>query len=159
MLYSERFQRFMPLVLKHEGGYVNHPADPGGATNQGVTQRVYDKYRADEKKEKQSVAKIEKDEVLEIYFKQYYLPLDCDKIKSEPYAYCLLDLAINSGVGKAKTFQVSSNEDVIKLLDMREAFFKRIVEVKPTSQVFLKGWLNRLDGIAKDFKIRWKAKR
>ena len=35
----------MPFVLRWEGGYVNHPADPGGATNKGVTQKVYDSWR------------------------------------------------------------------------------------------------------------------
>lgn len=32
-------------VLAHEGGHGNKPADPGGATMKGVTQRVYDAYR------------------------------------------------------------------------------------------------------------------
>ncbi|MFM2129928.1 MAG: hypothetical protein RL477_1474, partial [Pseudomonadota bacterium] len=32
----------LAAVLKHEGGYVNHPADPGGRTNLGVTQRVWE---------------------------------------------------------------------------------------------------------------------
>jgi lysozyme family protein len=39
------FERALAAVLVHEGGYVNHPKDPGGATNKGVTQRVYDDYR------------------------------------------------------------------------------------------------------------------
>ena len=37
-----RFDECLPLVLVHEGGYVNHPKDPGGATNKGITQRTYD---------------------------------------------------------------------------------------------------------------------
>ena len=36
----------LPFVLQWEGGYVNHPNDPGGATNKGVTQKVYDAWRA-----------------------------------------------------------------------------------------------------------------
>jgi lysozyme family protein len=31
------FERAFPIILKHEGGYVDHPRDPGGATNLGVT--------------------------------------------------------------------------------------------------------------------------
>ena len=31
-------------VLKHEGGYVDHPADKGGATNFGITQKVYEEF-------------------------------------------------------------------------------------------------------------------
>lgn len=36
MTFDEAFQR----LLGHEGGFVDHPADPGGATNWGITQRV-----------------------------------------------------------------------------------------------------------------------
>ena len=37
------FDRALSLTLRYEGGYVNHPKDPGGATNKGVTQKVYDR--------------------------------------------------------------------------------------------------------------------
>ena len=37
------FDECLKLVLHHEGGYVNHPKDPGGETNMGVTKRVYEK--------------------------------------------------------------------------------------------------------------------
>lgn len=46
-----------------EGGYVNHPKDPGGATNFGVTQRVYDSYRKDRGQSARSVKQITSDEV------------------------------------------------------------------------------------------------
>jgi hypothetical protein len=42
---QSRERESLAKVLVHEGGDVNHPADPGGPTNQGVTQRVYDAYR------------------------------------------------------------------------------------------------------------------
>lgn len=156
---SARFDKFLPMILKHEGGYVNHPADPGGATNKGITQRVYDAYRKQKSLAVQSVAGIQDEEVSDIYHAQYFIPMDGDAHKSDAYAYCLIDLAINSGVAKAKTFHVSAQGDVMKLLGMREEFYQRLVKAKPSLSVFLKGWLNRLDGIAKDFKIRWKAKR
>ena len=38
------FSSSLALLLKHEGGYVNHPDDPGGRTNQGITQRVDEKF-------------------------------------------------------------------------------------------------------------------
>ena len=38
------FDECLKLVLHHEGGYVNHPKDPGGETNMGVTKRVYEKW-------------------------------------------------------------------------------------------------------------------
>ena len=32
------------MLLVHEGGYVNHPKDPAGMTNLGVTKKTYDNY-------------------------------------------------------------------------------------------------------------------
>ncbi|HFC6667126.1 TPA: glycosyl hydrolase 108 family protein, partial [Neisseria meningitidis] len=37
---SDEFNRFIERVLSHEGGYVNHPKDPGGETNWGITKRT-----------------------------------------------------------------------------------------------------------------------
>ena len=38
------FNKCLKIVLHHEGGYVNHPKDPGGETNLGVTKRVYQEH-------------------------------------------------------------------------------------------------------------------
>ena len=40
----KQFNSCLEIILHHEGGYVNHPADPGGETNLGVTKRVYEAY-------------------------------------------------------------------------------------------------------------------
>ena len=39
---SNKFSEALEVILHHEGGYVNHPKDPGGETNLGVTKRVYE---------------------------------------------------------------------------------------------------------------------
>ena len=39
---AENYNKCLELILHHEGGYVNHPKDPGGETNLGVTKRVYE---------------------------------------------------------------------------------------------------------------------
>ena len=41
---KENFDHCLELVLEHEGGFVNHPKDPGGMTNKGITKRTYEKY-------------------------------------------------------------------------------------------------------------------
>ncbi len=41
---DSNFQRALSRVLKHEGGYVDHPKDPGGATNRGVTIATFRRY-------------------------------------------------------------------------------------------------------------------
>ena len=41
---NTNFDRCLALLLKHEGGFVNHPSDPGGMTNLGVTARVWEEW-------------------------------------------------------------------------------------------------------------------
>ena len=67
------FRAALPFVLRWEGGFVHHPDDPGGATNQGVTQRVYDAWRAGEGLGQRSVRLIDDDEVRAIYETGYWL--------------------------------------------------------------------------------------
>ena len=42
---SKNFTDCLELVLKHEGGFVNHPKDPGGMTNLGVTKKVWEEWK------------------------------------------------------------------------------------------------------------------
>jgi hypothetical protein len=41
---KQNFDKCLEMLLKHEGGFVNHPADPGGVTNLGITKRTYERY-------------------------------------------------------------------------------------------------------------------
>ena len=41
---KENFSKCLEIILHHEGGHVNHPKDPGGETNLGVTKRVYQEW-------------------------------------------------------------------------------------------------------------------
>ena len=41
---QKNYQISLEMILHHEGGYVNHPRDPGGETNLGVTKRVYEEF-------------------------------------------------------------------------------------------------------------------
>ena len=53
---KSNFERCFQWCLAHEGGFSNHPKDPGGATNKGVTQRVYDAFRKRQGKATRSVS-------------------------------------------------------------------------------------------------------
>ena len=91
-------------VLRHEGGYVNHPRDPGGATNFGVTQRVYDAYRRRKGvSTAMSVRHITNSEVQEIYRTQYW-----DQIRGNDLPdgldYAVFDFGVNSGPSRAIKF-------------------------------------------------------
>lgn len=97
------FDKALASVLVHEGGYVNHPKDPGGATNKGVTQAVYDDWRDDHTLPRRSVRDITPAEVMAIYKFLYW-----DRVKGDELPagvdYCVFDFAVNSGVNRAARF-------------------------------------------------------
>lgn len=100
---KENFVSSLARVLVHEGGYVNHPRDPGGATNKGVTQRVYDDWRVSRGMTPRSVRHIQPNEIEEIYKRQYWDAVRCDELPAG-VDYCIFDLAVNSGVNRAARF-------------------------------------------------------
>ncbi len=78
-------------MLQHEGGYVNHPSDPGGETNYGITKSVARQYGY-----KGSMKDIPMDIVEKIYKNQYWDAMSCD---SFPFSvgFQLFDAAVNHG--------------------------------------------------------------
>jgi lysozyme family protein len=97
------FAPSLALVLQHEGGFVDDPQDPGGATNKGVTQAVYDDWRAGEGLFKRSVRYINDYEVGAIYRRRYWNACRCDDLPSG-LDYCIFDFAVNSGVNRAARY-------------------------------------------------------
>lgn len=100
MTSDDRFAACMKIELQFEGGFVNDPADSGGATNFGITQRVYDAYRRTLKSSTQSVRYIQAAEYMDIYHAQYWDAIRGDQL----YAgldLMMIDDAINSGPVKA----------------------------------------------------------
>lgn len=90
-------------ILVHEGGYVNHRDDPGGATNMGVIQRTYDAWRDRKELQRQSVRNITKEEVVAIYKDQFWDKIWGD-ILPNGLDYAMYDFAINSGPVRAIKF-------------------------------------------------------
>ena len=90
------FARALPRVLAHEGGYVDDPFDPGGATNKGITFRVYDAYRTRNGLPTRDVRAISATEVAEIYRLQYWDAVKGDELPPG-LDYVLFDGAVNSG--------------------------------------------------------------
>jgi lysozyme family protein len=96
---KENFDFALAYVLKHEGGYVNHPADPGGMTNLGVTKRVWEEWVAHDVDEK-TMRSLTPEMVGPLYKKKYW-----DKVKGDDLPsgvdYVVFDAAVNSGPGRA----------------------------------------------------------
>lgn len=158
------FERCLELVLKHEGGFVNHPKDPGGATNFGVTQKVYDAYRKTRARPKQSVRFITEDETKAIYKFQYWDRVQGDFLP-RGLDYAVFDFAVNSGVGRASKYlqacvgakqdgvigaltiaAIGSSANVINALcDRRMSFLRNL----PRFVFFGRGWTRRVTEVRK----------
>ena len=151
---SADFRRSLAFVSRWEGGYVNHPSDPGGATNKGIIQSTYNAYRASKGLPARDVRLIADQEVEDIYFTRYWKASGSDQLTSR-LATVHFDTAVNMGVGAASGLlqqaRQSANGDemsvVRRYLDLREARYRAIVANKPSMGVFLQGWLNRLNSL------------
>lgn len=107
MTEQERFDRCLKAVLRHEGGYVDHPRDPGGATNLGVTLGTAKAYRldldGDGDVDKNDVRLLTPETAAPVYRKGYWLAAACDKLPAG-VDYMIFDLAVNSGTARAKRY-------------------------------------------------------
>ena len=96
---KDNFDSALKAVLHHEGGYIHHPADPGGMTNLGVTKRVWEEWVGHEVDEK-TMRALTPELVGPMYKAKYW-----DKIKGDDLPtgvdYAVFDAAVNSGPGRA----------------------------------------------------------
>jgi lysozyme family protein len=100
---KENYAAALKQVLKYEGGFVDHPKDPGGPTNKGVTQAVYDDWRKTNKLPTQSVRNISDSEVSAIYKNLYWDRISGDNLPSG-VDFAVFDFAVNSGVSRAAKY-------------------------------------------------------
>lgn len=157
---KENFDDALAAVLKHEGGYVNHPQDPGGMTNLGVTKRVWEAWVGKTVSEADMRA-LTPALVAPMYRKQYWDAVRGDELPSG-LDYLMFDFAINAGVSRAiRTMQRAVNatpdgvigprtmaavraadpDDLIdKFSAEKEAFYRSL----PTFATFGRGWLRRV---------------
>lgn len=159
------FERALSRVLVHEGGYSNHPLDPGAATNRGVTQRVYDAYRQRHGLQIVPVRNISSSEVEAIYRASYWDLAKCDLMPAG-VSYVVFDGAVNSGVAQSvkwlqralgvaadgvvgnatlAAIQNYGNMDrlVDAICDRRLAFLKAL----KTWKTFGRGWASRVAAV------------
>ena len=94
-----RFARCVAEVLKHEGGFVNHPRDPGGATNRGITHITLADWRGGPVTA-EDVRTMSEAEAREIYRSKYWNAIQGDNLPAG-VDLAVFDLAVNSGVGRA----------------------------------------------------------
>jgi lysozyme family protein len=93
------FSRALPIILKHEGGYVDHPKDPGGATNLGITHKTLASWRG-RPVTKSDVRNLTKAEAGRIYRANYWNAVNGDSLPPG-VDLVVFDFAVNSGVSRA----------------------------------------------------------
>lgn len=128
---KENFPLALGFVLKHEGGYVNDPDDPGGETNRGISKRFHPN---------EDIKGMTDRRAGEIYHQEYWLPT-CD-ILSFPKDVIYFDQAVNMGRAAATNTLAESGawED---MLFRRIKLYVEKVLLKPVKLKFFFGWLSR----------------
>lgn len=96
---QQNFENSLNRLLVHEGGYTNHPKDPGGPTNFGITLEDYRLY-VNAKATAADVRSMKKSEAVKIYDQKYWGRMRCSELPSG-VDYSIFDYAVNSGYGRA----------------------------------------------------------
>lgn len=157
------FDYAMRLLLRHEGGFVDHPKDPGGMTNLGVTQRTWEVHTGKAATEAE-MRGLTTSAVQPIYKARYWDAIHGDDL---PHGvdYCLFDCAVNSGPGRAvklaqyvlhqkvdgllgrKTLTAILEADPVEFIEdysQRRLDFLKSLDAWPT---FGKGWGKRVSEV------------
>jgi len=165
---QDNFARALDAVLRHEGGYVNHPKDPGGATNLGVTlataRRLGIDVDGDGDTDIIDMKLLKPTDAAKVYKYEYW-----DKVRGDDLPrgldYAVFDFAVNSGVSRAaiylqeivdvapdgkigpitlKAVNAGARLSIInRLCDDRLAFLGRL----STFKTFGNGWTARVAGV------------
>lgn len=149
-------------ALDLEGGYVNNPHDPGGATNKGITQHLYDHYRYAHGLVQQAVSLLSTSEATEIYLLYFWNQYNCGLMPLK-LSVAFFDTVINTSPQHAiMLLQVALN--VLADGHMGPITQKVMISAEPNTAVnlfiktlrgfyigrdteFMHGWLNRCDRI------------
>jgi len=95
---AENYVTCLEMILHHEGGYVNHPQDPGGETNLGVTKRVYMDFGGTK-----DMKDLVREDVEPIYKQNYWDRMRCDSVPAG-LDLCLFDFGVNAGTGRSAKY-------------------------------------------------------
>tara|TARA_B100000683_G_scaffold3173_1_gene3321 strand:- start:82 stop:615 length:534 start_codon:yes stop_codon:yes gene_type:complete len=100
---AENYDYSLEQILHHEGGYVNHPKDPGGETNMGVTKRVYEEWCMENDLAQKEMKELAFEDVAPIYRKNYWDRVRADSLPSG-LDLCVFDFAVNAGSGRSAKY-------------------------------------------------------
>lgn len=165
------FEKAIPTILKHEGGWVWHKDDPGGATNRGIIFSLFKQYAKslDLPPTVDALKTLTEDQAKFIYREQFWNAMHGDEINDQQLATLIFDAFVNQGYRGLKLAQKEAgatadgnvgpqslqafNSASARLLfdqikDARKKYYVDLAEKKPQMGVFLKGWLNRVNSFS-----------
>tara|TARA_R100001463_G_scaffold5264_1_gene18376 strand:+ start:2526 stop:2996 length:471 start_codon:yes stop_codon:yes gene_type:complete len=150
------FKEIVDNVIEREGGYVNHPKDPGGETNFGIAKRSHPK---------EDIKNLTKERAEEIYYDDYWVP---SKAPFLPHNIqeTFFDMVVNMGQRRAvKILQEACNSkkcglkvdgrigkltiaaakkiDPSRLKVFRILYYANLIKRKPSLEAFIVGWIRR----------------
>ena len=152
-----KFSEAIEIVLKHEGGYVNDPDDPGGETNYGISKRSFPKY---------DIKNLTEEDAKDIYKRHYWDVSTAQKLKDElrldyfdmcvnmgqrAAVKCLqkatnnapgMKIAVDGRIGP-NTIKESKRVGVNRLRSFRVLYYAKLIMKKPTLEKYYYGWFKR----------------
>ena len=160
---KSNFEKALAHILESEGGFANHPLDPGGMTNLGVTQKTWEEFVGHPVSEADMRA-LTPAAVAPLYKRKYWDKVAGDLLPAG-LDYAVFDAAINSGPGRAAKWlqevagvpadgsigkQTLAAVDAFSPLELIAQYNdKRLqfLESLPTFATFGKGWSNRVSSV------------
>lgn len=160
-MYSARFLKAFEKIIYHEGGYSNHPNDPGGETKYGISKRSYPHL---------DIKNLTLDQARQIYYCDFWIKGKYEEIIDENVAIKLFEISINTGTVQAnkliqralrstgkpvvedgiigaitlKAINEADGTDLLAALKSEVAgYYRLLAQANPSQQKFITGWLNR----------------
>lgn len=139
------FSNCLAVTLGYEGGWSDHPSDPGGATMKGITLATYRRFKPGATKTE--LRNIANETVAKIYRADYWDKVGGDRLAAG-VDLATFDAGVNSGPARARQWLMASiggpDHDTVKRVCAKRLGFMRSLAIWNT---FGKGWSTRVAGI------------
>ena len=175
---SDKFARAHAFVAKFEGGFVNHPSDPGGATNYGVSLRFLKAQGlavgdtdGDGDIDTDDIRALTPETAADILKRNFWDPLKLDNLPDD-LALVLYDTAVNMGPGTAKRLaqkalcvevdgkwgpktwaafiRSDSRRIALAVIRLRHGSYTALVSNNRRLEAFYGGWMRRLYALERE---------
>lgn len=157
MIYSDLFNKCITVLLSLEGGYSKSKSDKGGETNFGISKRSYPDI---------NIKTLTKDRAIEIYFNDFWLPMNVDRLMDDELILHLFVFGVNAGIRTsikilqkligvtvdgvlgsetAKAVSEFNGNIVDEFIKREKLFYVTLVQKDEKQRPNIKGWLNRIE--------------